>query len=1643
MNTKYITVLFALLMVGSAFAAAPKKLKDFPSVKLLKGDKFKLDLAKYIEQQNISIEDSTVVKYESRFGTPYRSIPAPQYTYNVTSTNSTQTITMRKCKFGTFSQTGTNNVICGENKSLALWRFQMDDTTNKIKPGNTNLYARFFAKDKAQQDALNIDRCEHSFSDGKGSGNIWVVCYTKGGSQSRGIKIVLVHIASTAGSGTDPYKGVRTVTLDQTNQAYPYFTSGFSVQRVTQTGNSNSVYILRKNRFASDDKTGNRSKARIFSISGESPLTATLTITDDKVVDFKDLALDTQTSTTNKFGTTSEILSIEQRASGSELLFTIKAKDNDQISEFNQLKMFHFTLQKDTSTGWKFAPSDAAALTISSKEFGSFQNVGKVYYQDQSKTDSAQNIDGFYLVNLEKIAYFNYNLVQKKDWNLKKKFEKEIKCVNKLNGEQNYVESITPVTYSSINVNPNKSSLFIKYTDGSTDKKIIGYGQYNLMTNRYSCNTQKKSEIENMVSSQKLVTFETDSIKHYRVADSAYLSIDYSSIPEAKQDNVNHDFSFKVKNKLDADSSSSSSFTIKVTAYKSYTKAKLQQSPVSELQAYESEWVTLPFRRHNLAANNPTISLSVGKSGESSREAVAGKDYKLFYKNDLEFKVKLSDSTTDQSKFIDKDITDMIAVDQNTFVAIQSGQVGSVKNKDKYWIVNCTQQTKLNSGNHTLQMTCTNPPKKLELERTDQYIQAAYKLKNWVILVIKSTSLTNKKTILGAVSTDSVVGTAYTGLSNIPVGFDYMSDGPRGYFAFIGQTASSVSVSSKNNQLKQNLVKSMYVLKIEIGSDSKLKYTLSSGINSSDDICPNSIKFESTSDANQKTRFLIRSQCLGKPSSIQELITNDDYSKIIQVTRKKIIHESGYQICPTKGEVLVFVPRKRRLYAIKLGNQDQYEYPLVESGIEMPLMMNCLSEKNLVQIIGKTSSQSLAVTNFIGGNSQEPASRIHSSYILKNTSKITKVKRISTGFSNDSSRVTTLVSFIPSSLSLENSFVVKPLVSLDLDGPIIQYYAPKNSINLAIGLQTIKDEKLSNDDGAFIVVKNVPLNDVVSMQALKDTEKVQDKIDLEKHVKYSGAVTGGALETTLGKTDIELVSNRKMLTQNEYENSKINIKMMYTLKKWSVFYYTGPNGASPQIDFKYDLAKTEKEGTTAGSISPQPGTFYGFAFTSPPESDSRVLYTVTRYSKTSGTSAKEYGYNIFRVDVIKKNGKDTMNLNNYSDIRIDDINIEDQFQTVLVEDDNLVVCEKRANGEYLNFFLLKKSTSKYALEPKKTKGIGLKFNAVDFTTTYIQNKVVVLFTAVESAQIGYVTYDPSTANITQGWFDATNKNDVKLLPAGIDCKNTPNSTNQLTCFIDTIGPANYEIKYTIDFTKNFIKSQELISGGKFNSPKGFERIKTIQSGDFTAVLYKNNQKEDPKKVTLLTPRLFLKEQLMSGTPIYQCGYILEVYKKPHEYSYITYTCKDFMIAAADTKSVPDFSIYEDKIFISQHYDLSAVSTNNLKAEKQYRIKGYKTGGFEIHVKNKTVDLKQVKFKVYGNNGNESSKTVEELMKADKKSSEESSSFWFWVFIFLAVVLIAVVGFVLFKKMSGGIEEQPGYTKDISNTRPSDMDDTRL
>jgi len=141
----------------------------------------------------------------------------------------------------------------------------------------------------------------------------------------------------------------------------------------------------------------------------------------------------------------------------------------------------------------------------------------------------------------------------------------------------------------------------------------------------------------------------------------------------------------------------------------------------------------------------------------------------------------------------------------------------------------------------------------------------AFRVQDWVVLMIKnnfSQSTNNYSTILRPINRKTHVTAAdYDSINDVTItSFDYLVDGPSGFLAFIGQgPPSSVTMPSSDQENNHNLGQSMssriFIVKAELSHDNKIVFSKpgTGSISSSDNnICPNSINFESTSDANQK-----------------------------------------------------------------------------------------------------------------------------------------------------------------------------------------------------------------------------------------------------------------------------------------------------------------------------------------------------------------------------------------------------------------------------------------------------------------------------------------------------------------------------------------------------------------------------------------------------------------------------------------------------------------------------------------------------------------------------------------------------------------------------------------------------------------------
>ena len=162
---------------------------------------------------------------------------------------------------------------------------------------------------------------------------------------------------------------------------------------------------------------------------------------------------------------------------------------------------------------------------------------------------------------------------------------------------------------------------------------------------------------------------------------------------------------------------------------------------------------------------------------------------------------------------------------------------------------------------------------------------------------------------------------------------------------------------------------------------------------------------------------------------------------------------SEMQVCPVKGESLLYSFKNRKLYSQKWGASDMYEYPLLDAGITQPLSMSCVAERNVAQIIGFNAQGILHLATYIGGESEKAILRLHS--VISVDSKITRQARIfgvSTGYSQGSSVITSFVDY-ESTGPVTDQKIKRTVHVLDLNGPVIRYKTPKKALELTVGVK--------------------------------------------------------------------------------------------------------------------------------------------------------------------------------------------------------------------------------------------------------------------------------------------------------------------------------------------------------------------------------------------------------------------------------------------------------------------------------------------------------------------------------------------------------------------------------------------------------------
>ena len=1305
-----------------------------------------------------------------------------------------------------------------------------------------------------------------------------------------------------------------------------------------------------------------------------------------------------------KFGETSQIEQIVLMNGGSLneqiVKFVIRIPDASTAGEFSELRIFTM-IMKLANSDFTFEPALKMYGSLSRTEFASTLKDAKVQF--------IQN--DFYIANRQSVAFFK--VIQGADaWTITRGQQVAMECTT---DAKNYVETLIPVSQFDGD-EPEKRSIFITYANGDFNKKIAGFGYYNMRTNRFVCDFSKGSEAEGIANARKIVTLEKNAtndymLRYYRISDSNFLVLNYDDITD--KTGAEKEITFDVTSILNP--SDTAKFTMKVTAFAAFSDAIRASVSRPALSSYPEEWITLPFRAHNLAGNNASFTL------KAADKDLDGTNSRVSFRDTLEITFQLpneADVATTPKTFLATEIQNMITVDNNTFVATKGAD---------YWIVNCVSSF---SNENKPIMTCVNPPKKNTLPFTSELITSAFRLGENVVLVIRPNNTSSFIKLLPLNAITMVTAPAYEDSSCVAQSFDTHLDGPNAIFVYVGLCKNG---SSSESQRKITTVR------VNTDSEQKIRFDQPRSIESLKQLCPQQINFESSSDFNQKFRFIVRSQCVGKLSTVNQIILSNDYGQITS-SKEKVLEGSGLQLCPTKGEGLLFSIKNRKIYAYNYGNSDSYEYPLVEAGITQPLQMSCVAERNLAQIIGFNAAGVLQLATYIGGDSEKATLRLHSVTALDSKiNRQSKIIGVTTGYNQGSTIVTSLVDYEVTGPVADSKFK-RTVYVFDLNGPVIRFKTPKEAVELTIG---VKKGTASQD--VKLKINIVPVFDEIKIDPISKFEKTgttEFSVDLEKFLTYNGGVTNAKLT---GNDKAELSGHRKSNSDGLYKGSTVQMIDMHSSGKWSVFYFK--DGATFKTDWEYDAARNDvslpADQKVVENIVPIEGASTGMAHIQSP-TDPETLITIRRSSTTN--LSKEYinKLDIHVARVEKINNVRTGTLKN-QELMIPGFSVSDDFQAVRTDQGHIVLVERRSSGEFFNFYVLKPNNSGgYDYDDKLNQSVTNEFNALEYSTVFLQGhkRVAIVYTAAETAKLGFVLFNLEGGLPTKGWFDpADPKNDkfkdLEIVPTGVTCTNDKANNKTILCFIDTFGSINYQFKYSTDEINDptkFAKNTEMVEG-VFQSPKGFERVKSIVSGDFTGVLYQNMQKAT--------------EPVGS---IYTCRHILEIYKKPSRFSYITYTCDDFRVAATDNASVPKFAMFEEHILISQHQTATPPPSTGTRllsltqggsTTSTDRIASRKTKAFQATIKDPNADMSKINFEVVGPNGKPSTRSIQDLLSG-KTETKSGSGFWFWFLLILAIIILIGVGYFIYTKMSGNVESQKEtYAKDVSNSRPSDLDDTRL
>jgi len=918
-----------------------------------------------------------------------------------------------------------------------------------------------------------------------------------------------------------------------------------------------------------------------------------------------------------------------------------------------------------------------------------------------------------------------------------------------------------------------------------------------------------------------------------------------------------------------------------------------------ETNAYEDEWAELPISRDDVYGINPTITL----------EGIPMEYARINYvdQKEIEFPSPIISHSFDQ----------VVPVGSNYFFVSESG-TGTVR---RFLLFKCE------SSSSNLPQCKTNDRLQGELEPME-IVLGYFNLNEYLMILISN---------LGEGSRASIryynMDTNSTSILKLNFEIEHYlihEEGLSGYMFFVNRNLNNLAIFSVELKIVGDKLELSAPQRIEFGNERRPEGVFFSGIKSSNS--PRSLILKTEVDSTGETILYYYSLNNGYNSF------NPKKTKSMKIVDKFLL------ICPIGQNIIIYSPRRNRLYSRDWDSSTETIFPFSEFGITDVLQFECIPEKASLQMIGRrTSDNKLLLVNYLGDIPEIASRRVHS--IIELDNDVIGVNSETYGHSHTitSAIVRQEKSGTPSK---------RKVFYINTMGPRLMIF-PKSTetsasvqpIKKTLTLKIQTGEVQLKQEFTIEVLKEIRVPKVEYIPKLYPEIKGGRMVTIDDFIDVNGPVMDSVMVSTDSKMNKYRSHSRKTfyysyptLTADPITWIEAKQNWIVILKKEkSLYLVNNPN--NKETIFEKGLDERFSSAVIASDFNQSSFIVVG------------KYYTLDKDEHIS--------YNIMIMEAVSTNQK--------LDIQTTSIPWDrsgGEIQSMIIKG-KLAVVELDEDGLYMAVHYFEKSQGKWKQiktnDPKRSvqgnlvDSILSKHKIAHFSTfNYNDSTFYVLFSFENSFTVIVAEFSidkPKTL-----YPEVKVAGDILDTTTGyVNCKPMIGIENTIDCFVDSNSINSYLLEYTINKEAN--STDQFISSVKkrqtFYKPAGFSVRKVERTNKFIAISYRSTKGKT-------------YSQNIIPNNIYGCDHILLLYKITQSYPWVGFTCFD---SNAQQGMYADFTmnLNQKNLFWITVFPKKSVS--NLQPEGKASIKCFKIGYNEISFTGTEKESQSLKLNFIGLDGN--------------------------------------------------------------------------